>query len=98
MVASRTKAYAFAAILLLVSLGFVTAAATSASSALAPLRSGQAFALERPLSRHGTVLAVLVGHTVEGEPQRSPDATVTVTRTDSASPRLVGTMQTDENG
>lgn len=98
MATSRTKAIAFAAILLLVSLGFVTAAATSATSALAPLKRGDPFALERPLSRHGTVLAVFVATTSDGEPQRTGGATVTVTRVDGTPDGLIGAVQTDDKG
>lgn len=85
MATSRTKALAFSAVLILVSGAFVANAAASATSALAPLRRGDDYALERPLSRHGVALGIVVGATLDSEPTRVSGATVTLTRLGDAS-------------
>jgi len=95
MPSSRSKAIALAAVLILVSGAFIATAAASTTSALAPFRRGDAYGLERPLSRFGVALGVIVGRAVDGEPSLVQGATVTVSRTGVDATRE---KQTDEKG
>lgn len=97
MASAQNRALAFAAILILMSMGFVVAAAASTTSALAPFRTGAEYPLERPLSRHGTVLAVFVGRVVDDAPERVHGGSVTLTRAD-ASAQPVASQATDRHG
>jgi hypothetical protein len=97
MPSTRSKAFAFSALLVLVSGAFVATAVASTSSALAPLRRGDDYALERSLSRHGVTLGVIVGAIADGKPGPAVGADVTLTPAAGGGSR-VAQKEADENG
>lgn len=72
MLSPKKKAIAFSSVLLIVSAAFVVTAAASTDGVLAPFRNGEDFPHERPLSRHGVALGVVVGQVQAAADDASP--------------------------
>src|SRR5688572_28473691 len=94
---SKTKAFTFAAGLLLVSSIMVGTAIASTGTSLSPFARGADFAKERSLTRGQFVaLGVNVGQMVDGELQPLAGATVTLSRPDHND--SIESKQTDAKG
>lgn len=95
VLSARKKAFAFSALLILISSGLVVSAAATTESVLRPFQAGKEFGQERSLSRHAVALAVIVGDVGEEGRERVQGAFVTVLDADGAT---AATATTDEKG